>query len=302
MKIEVKHYTYETMPDYNETVEGAKEIVMSGHEIGVELIPDIVYDHKDDTDLHLEILKPSIFLEPDRKFPIVLYVQGSAWMKQNLYLEIAQLSDLARRGYVVAVVEYRHSGIAHFPAQIIDAKNAIRFMKAHAKEYNGDPDKVILTGGSSGGHVATLAGMTAKTNLFDEPINDESIEIKGIIDMFGAVNPLMPYGFPTTLDHQSPTSPEGRMMGFDLNEHKEEALKACSKAYVNEDFPPMLILHGSKDKTVYIEESVELYQELKKAGKDVEFYIVRNSDHGGMGFWTKEAIDIYDAFIKRCLS
>lgn len=301
MKIEVKEYSYETMPDYDDEVEGAKEIIMTGDEIGVDYIPNVLYDHKDDVELHLQILQPKIFNNPCRKFPCIVYVQGSAWKKQNIYRNVVNLGKLASLGYVCAIVEYRHSGIAKFPAQIIDAKNAIRFMKAHHKDYHVDVDQIVIMGDSSGGHTSAMVGMTANTTLFDDPINEESCSIKGIIDLYGAVDVTLPYGFPSTLNHQMPDSPEGMLMGYNIRENIEKANIANAKNYVNENFSPVLILHGTKDKTVFCQESVDLYEALKNAKKDVEFYFVRNSDHGGAAFWTKEAITIYDHFIQRCL-
>ena len=84
-------------------------------------------------------------------------------MKQYVYQKVGMIARLAQRGYVVAIVEYRHSGIAHFPAQIIDAKNAVRFLRAHAEEYKLNPSQMFLMGDSSGGQVSSVAGMTAKS-------------------------------------------------------------------------------------------------------------------------------------------
>lgn len=204
-------------------------------------------------------------------------------------------------GYVVAIVEYRHSGIAHFPAQIIDAKNAVRFLRAHAEEYKLNPSQMFLMGDSSGGQVSSVAGMTAKSGKLDEPINEESCEVCGIIDLYGAVDVTLPYGYPITLNHQKPDSPEGMLMGYDITEHLEEAKAACSKTYVNEDFPPMLIAHGTKDTMVFCQQSVDLYHALKDAGKDVQLYLLRGADHGGAAFWTEEMITVYDNFFKKCL-
>ena len=92
----------------------------------------------------------------------------------------------------------------------------------------------------------------------------------------------LPYGYPITLNHQKPDSPEGMLMGYDITEHLEEAKAACSKTYVNEDFPPMLIAHGTKDTMVFCQQSVDLY-------------------HGGAAFWTEEMITVYDNFFKKCL-
>ncbi len=82
----------------------------------------------------------------------------SAWMKQDR-TALVTLSRIAERGFVVAIVEYRHSGIASFPAQIQDARNAVRFMRANAAQYHVDADNLFLSGCSSGGQVALLAAV-----------------------------------------------------------------------------------------------------------------------------------------------
>lgn len=302
MKIEVRPYTYQEMPDYSDSVEGAKEILMTGEEIALEYIPDVIYDHRDGVDLRLQIVRPVPFEDSGKRYPCVVFVQGSAWMKQNIYMNVPNVGKLASKGYVTAIVEYRHSGIAHFPAQIVDGKNAIRFLREHSGEYSVDPEHVIIMGDSSGGHTSAMIGMTANTRLFDDPINSQSCRVDGIIDLYGAVDVTLPYGFPTTENHQQPDSPEGMLMGYDIRENIQEAEKANAKTYVGENFSPMLIMHGTKDRIVYCQESVDLYQACRKAGKDVEFYFVRNSDHGSPVFWANETVEIYHRFIQRCIS
>ncbi|MBQ0000925.1 MAG: alpha/beta hydrolase [Clostridiales bacterium] len=301
MKIEVnQNYTYETMPEFTEAVEGAKEIVFTGEEMGIRYLHDVVYDHKDGVDLKLQIVQPYLFNQ-EKKFPCVVFIQGSAWFQQDIYGNVPNLGKLAERGYVCVLVQYRHSGIAKFPAQIVDAKNAIRYVKAHADELGILKDQVIVMGDSSGGHCSMMTGMTAKSGKFDEPVNKESCEIRGIINLYGAVDILKPDGFPITENHQLPDSPEGQMMGFNLREDPERGAAGVAKNYVNEDFPAVLILHGTRDRLVSCVQSVELYQALKAAGKEVDFYLVHHSDHGGPAFWTGQAVDIYDAFIRKCL-
>lgn len=300
MIIKPDNYTYETMPEYKDIVEGAKYIKADLTKVYVEYIPNIVYDTKDGVELHLQILKPRVFNKPDLLFPCIIYVQGSAWMKQDCYKDIPNLSKLARRGYFIAIVEYRHSGIAHFPSPIIDAKNAARYVLANHKEYCIDTNKTIIMGNSSGGHTSSMVGMTFRSGLFDEPINDQVLDFKGIINLYGSIELTLEYGFPTTLDHQLPTSPEGMEMGWNIREHMEETEKANSKTYAAYDYPPMLIMHGSKDKTVFCQESVNLFNACKEAGKDVEFYIVQGSDHGGPAFYQDDVLDIYEEFFKKC--
>lgn len=299
MEIQVKEYTYEDMPDYTDPVEGAMELEMTGEELGMQYFPDVVYDRE--KGLRLQLILPYLAWEPNRRFPCVVFVQGSAWGKQNLYGNVAHLGKLAQRGFACAIVEYRHSGIANFPAQIVDAKNAVRYLKANSEQYRIQKDACILMGDSSGGHTSVLAGMTSRTELFDEPINGEDCTVKGIIDLYGAVDVTLPCGFPSTVNHQAADSPEGLFMGYDIRTNRERARAANAKEYVNESFPPMLILHGTKDRTVFCQESVDLYEALKRAGKDASLYLVRHADHGGPVFWSRKAIDIYEAFIARCL-
>ena len=117
MNVEVKNYTYETMPDYTEPVEGAGEIIMQGDEKGVYYIPNVVYDTPDGIPLTLQIVKPGTFSEPDRRWPCIVFVQGSAWMEQNVYINVVNLGRLAEKGFVCAIVQTRHSGQAPFPVK-----------------------------------------------------------------------------------------------------------------------------------------------------------------------------------------
>ena len=87
---------------------------------------DVVYTHESDTDLHLQIIKPDT--PAGVKLPCIIYIQGSAWFKQNCYAKIPVLSEFCEHGYVIASVEYRPSTTAAYPAQIQDVKTAVRFM------------------------------------------------------------------------------------------------------------------------------------------------------------------------------
>lgn len=304
MHIEVRKYTYEEMPDYSDEVPGAHELTMDPDAIGVRGMQDTVYCYASGVPLRLKVLRPRVFSQPDRTFPCVLFVQGSHWGRQNLASEVANLGLLARKGYVCAVVEYRDYGVASFPAPVVDTKNAIRYMRRHARELHIQADKIIVMGDSSGGHTAVLAGMTACSGELDQPASDladVSCDVAGIIDLYGSVDPTLPDGYPTTLNHQRAGSPEGMEMGFDIAENPERAQVAVCKNYADRDFGPVLILHGTKDRTVACQQSVDLYQALRAAGKDVELYLVRGADHGADAFWEPDKIDLYDRFIQRCL-
>lgn len=293
MHIEVKNYTYDEMPEFNEEVEGAHYIQMTGEEVGLEYHPNIIYN--EEHNLHLYMIIPTSFNHPKRRYPCIVYIQGSAWRKQRVSIKVPYLSALAKKGYVIAIVEYRDSSIAHFPCCIEDGKKAIRFMQAHKEDYP-ITDQFIVAGDSSGGHTSAMIGVTAGLDLFGGKVN-----IQGCIDLYGCVEVTFEEGFPTTLNHQRPDSPEGMYLGYDILEHLDEAKKANVKTYVQDLQVPMLIAHGTKDRQVFCEHSVRLYKALKAENKDVTLYLIKGADHGGAAFFTDEMIDVYDSFIQRCL-
>ncbi len=132
------------------------------------LIPNIVYVVRN-RPLHLQLMK-LISHEPDRRYPLIVYVQGSGFRKQEYFKPIPQLAQFVHEGYVVASVEYRYSdegGV--FPAQVQDLKAAIRYLRAHAGEYQIDPDRIALWGDSSGGHTVALAALSDGVEEFDTP-------------------------------------------------------------------------------------------------------------------------------------
>ncbi len=165
--VEIKEWSYEEFPEFTETVEGVEVIPTTGDELGVHYMHDVEYANVDGIPLHLQILIPASrndhfipFGEQEKlSLPCFVFVQGSAWMQQYVYANLCQLAKLALRGYVCAIVEYRHSGQAPFPAQAVDARNAIRFLRVNAKKYGIDPDRMIVAGDSSGGHTAMWAGL-----------------------------------------------------------------------------------------------------------------------------------------------
>ncbi len=301
--MEVKEWTYEEIPEFTEEVEGAHVISTTGDEMGVTYIPNVVYAEPDGVRLHMQILQPFTRNQPEMVCPCIVFVQGSAWMPQDVYAQLPRVSKLAERGYVTAIVEYRHSGIAPFPAQIMDARNAVRFLRANAAQYHINPDQIIMSGDSSGGHTAMFAGMIhdeTESNLYP----GVSADVKGIVNFYGSTSVMAEDSNPVQILHCQPDSPEGMVMGHvDLRNDPELKRKLSVECNVTEDtvIPPTLILHGTKDRLVNCEGSVILYRQLKKCGKDVELYLIKGADHGGAEFWTPEALAIIDGFIRRCM-
>lgn len=305
--MEVKLWTYEEFPDFTEEIEGVPYLDSTGDECGVRYIHNVEYANVDGEPLHLQILFPATrntMMKPP-VLPCVVFVQGSAWFKQDVFGQLPSIAKLAARGYVVAIVEYRHSGIAPFPAQAIDARNAIRFLRANAEKYGIDPEKMIVSGDSSGGHTAMFAGIRHNDDTDENLFPGVSAEVKGIVNYYGSVSVMLPDSNPTTINHHQPDSPEGQEMGgVDLRDRPDLCRALSVECNIDPDtvIAPTLIFHGTKDMIVNTKQSVNLYKRLKECGKEAKLYLIRGANHGGGEYWTEQVIDIVDEFIRDCLA
>jgi acetyl esterase/lipase len=301
--MEIKEWTYEDFPEFEEEVEGVCVLPTTGDEFRVIYLPDVEYAKVDGVSLRLQILSPRTRNNENIVLPCVVHVQGSAWMQQNLYGNLPLYMNLAKRGYVVAVVEYRHSGIAAFPAQAIDVRNAIRFLRKNAAEYRIDPERMILSGDSSGGHTAMFAAIRHNDDTDENLFPGISAEVSGIIDYYGSVSVLREDGNPSTINHHRPDSPEGMVMGgVDLTNRQDlkEQMSVECNIFEETKIAPVLMFHGTKDRTVNTIQSVDLYRRLRKMNKETKLYLVKGADHGGAEFWTDQVLDVVEKFIAEC--
>ena len=132
----------------------------------LDLKANIVFSTANDEPLALQLVKPQ-WSSGGKGFPLVVFIQGSAWTKPNQFWEIPQLCDLARRGFVIASVTHRSCWQVPAPAFLKDVKAAVRFLKAHAEEYDIDKSRVCAWGTSSGGNTALLLGLTGDDPAFE---------------------------------------------------------------------------------------------------------------------------------------
>ena len=297
--------SYDEFPESRETCEGMRSLAMDKSAIGVDFHLDVPYAERDGRTLHLQIFVPVRHGDgPDARYPLVVYVQGSAWMEQEIHRYMAQVERIAARGFVAAVVEYRPSTLRPFPAQVQDAKTAVRFLRKEAARYRIDPARVALMGDSSGGHTAVLAGFTAGVAELDTPLYGEyPCDVRAIVDYYGPTDVSRMCERPSTQDHISPDSPEGRMIGgYNVLEHPEKVAPTVPMRYIGRELlPPLLILHGTKDRLVPFHQSVLLYEAMREKGKDATFYRVEGADHGGPAFWAPKTLDVVCGFLARCL-
>ena len=288
-------------PYSDELPEGCRLIEETAPDWGckVKIHTDVVYCERTDREgkpypLKLQILEPGVpqgepvwEVEKVRKWPCIVYVQGSAFHRQNIWYALPRHMRMAEHGYVVAIVEYRPSEVAPFPAQMQDAKTAIRFMKKNAETYHIDPEHVALAGDSSGAHTALMAGFTGDEEPDTDVYSDYSASVNCIVDVYGpTVFALMNY-YDSSECHWLPDAPEGMELGgLNVLDHLDLADQTVPMNYLSPDkpTPPLLLFHGGRDRLVPFNQSVILYETMKKLGKEVEFYKVANAGHGCMGF------------------
>jgi acetyl esterase/lipase len=239
---------------------------------------DIVYTVADGHELKLDIAVPKYLKAPA---PAIVDIPGGSWRVVNKSVEDAVF--YAKYGFIGVSITHRTSDIAIFPAAVHDCKTAIRWLRAHGKEYNIDPDKIGVTGFSSGGHLAVLLGTSSGDSFLEGEggYPDYSSSVQAVVDHFGPTDFLRMNDseLADRMDHFAENSPESLFLGGPLREKVELARLANPIVYIDPEDPPVLIGHGEKDGLVIINQSKLLYEALKKAGVPTEFVRVKNADH-----------------------
>ena len=301
------------VPHDNTILPGMKTVMGDcAQSFAVTYTRDIEYVRRGDLALHLQLLMPEDlkpkdmtppFIESarERRFPLVIYVQGAAWGEQDVYNRLGQLAVLARKGYVVASVKHRASTVAKFPAFLQDVKSAIRFMRANAENYRIDPDQVAIWGDSSGGHTALMVGVTGDMPEFKTEDNAEfSDAVCAVVDFYGPTDVTRVNDAPrdpmVTADKDN--IPEDILFGGCVADHPEIAQPGNPLNYVSPDkpLPPVMIAHGDQDPVVPFNQSVLMYQKLRECDKAVEFFKVVGAGHE-TNVWTEELLENVAKFL-----
>ena len=203
------------------------------------------------------------------------------------------MAELVNEGYVVASVDYRFSQEAVFPAQIQDCQAAIRWLRAHAKTYQIDPDRIGVWGGSAGGHLAALLGTAGGKNAFP-PLGEngaQSDRVQAVVDVYGPAdfNTLMTQAAEATdvrniFAFNTPSDPYSSLIGVPLGTEKSKSDAVSPAHYISQDNPPFLIFHGTRDTLVPLAQSEQFAAALEKAGVNVTLEVIPGAGHGGPEF------------------
>jgi acetyl esterase/lipase len=220
--------------------------------------------------------KIDLYLPPKEKgkSPVVINIHGGGW-NHGVKESQTGFNTFFKMGYAVANMEYRLTGQATAPAAVEDARCALIYLIQHAQELNIDINKIVVMGGSSGGHLALMAGLLGNDHRFDNNCKGvENIKVAAIIDKYG-ITDVWDWGYGTRITSKSATNWLG-----DKAKDKEFAMLVSPIKYVNKNSPPTFIVHGDADPTVPYQQSVDLYKKFTEAGVKTKFMTVEGGLHG----------------------
>jgi len=243
----------------------------------IQVERDLVYGKGGDTDLHLDLAMPKT---GDGPFPVVICVHGGGWIQGKRQDMGKTIEVLAGRGFVAVTPTYRLAPDSKFPAQIEDCKAAVRWVRANAKKYKINPDRIGAIGFSAGAHLSCLLGVTGKEDGLEGKGGnpDESSRIQAVVSFFGPTD--------LTLNDWSEDVEKRILIPFlgDTIKNKPDLYKKASPVtYVTKEAPPFLFFHGEKDMLVHVEQSKMLAEKLTKAGVSAKVVIVEGEGHGWAG-------------------
>ena len=244
-------------------------------------------------------LKLDLYLPKNRSIPqptLVLF-HGGGWVAGQKEQNVLQLIPYLWLGWAVVNVEYRLASNSPAPAAVEDCRCALRWVVSHASDFNLDTSKIVLTGGSAGGHLALITGMMPQYSLFDRqcPTNDSirwnsgtepQVKVAAIVNWFGITD------VEELLD--GPNAKHYAIEWFGSMSNREELAKELSPiSYVRPGLPPIITIHGDKDDIVPYSQAVRLHAALDKAGVPNQLVTIHGGKHDG--FNKQQLIDSFGA-------
>jgi acetyl esterase/lipase len=212
--------------------------------------------------------------------PAVLLVHGGGFRRGSRVSYHALGIKLAQRGYVAASASYRLSPRNQFPAAVEDVKAAVRFLRANAAKYTINPAFIGATGGSAGGHLVLMLGLTGDSKVFDGygPNQEQSAKVQAVVNYYGPTDFTKSYGKSVDAHEVLPL-----WLGGDLEHERGYHIKSSPINYANPDAAPLLSVHGTEDKYVEHAQSVWLTEKLQAMGAKAELLTLPGAGHGFRG-------------------
>ena len=248
---------------------------------------NIVYHTANSYQNKLDVYRPA---EDSKPTPVVVVIHGGGWVEGTKEERVLEMMPYLQMGFAAVNVEYRLGRISLAPAAVEDCRCALHWVFANAKKYNFDPSRVVLQGGSAGGHLALMTGMLTPAAGFDR-------ECRGPDDNYWSENPgtskdprvaaiVNWFGITDVLDELHGPHAKGYAVVWigDQPNADEIAKRVSPISYVTSDVPPIITIHGDKDSLVPYEQAVRLHKALDAAKVPNELHTVPGADHGGYTF------------------
>ncbi|MGF2413761.1 MAG: alpha/beta hydrolase fold domain-containing protein [Ferruginibacter sp.] len=215
-----------------------------------------------------------IALKASKPTPVVINIHGGGW-NHGVKESQSGFSTFFKMGYAVANMEYRLTGQATAPAAIEDTRCVLIYLIKNAKALNIDVNKIVIMGGSAGGHLALMGGLLANDHRFDGNCPGvENIKVAAIIDKYG-ITDVWDWGYGPNITSKSAKN----WLGDKANDIAF-AKTVSPITYVNKNSPPTFIVHGDADPTVPYQQSVALHKKFVEAGVKTQFITVAGGLHG----------------------
>lgn len=225
---------------------------------------------------------------PAKKQPVIVFLCGGSWSVMDPTVWLAEMTYYAKRGYAVAGVQYSVSGQAPFPTQIVEIRQAIRYLRAHAEELRLDADRIAVMGESAGGHLAAITALTGNYPAFDNgEYADQSSAVSCAVIYYGP-NAMEDRTAVTGSSANALNPVEKLLQVKDLMAAPELLRQTDCRSYVTKDAPPFLLLHGTADALVPVEQSDAFYNALTAAEVPVEYLRIEGAQHAGAEFFQEE--------------
>ncbi|HVY71523.1 MAG TPA: alpha/beta hydrolase [Verrucomicrobiae bacterium] len=250
---------------------------------GVVEMKDLEYGKVGERPLKLDLYAPENLTKP---VPALVFIHGGAWSGGSRDVYKYYTVRYAKRGYVAVTVSYRLSGEAPFPAALEDVKCAVRWLRANAAKYHVDPGHIAAIGRSAGGHLALLAGYSAGAPDLEGTGGNPGVSsaVQAVVDFYGVYDMTTPFA-------QKAGSVKKFLGGKTYEEAPELWAKSSPSHYLKAGAPPTLILHGTIDDVVPIEQSDTLARRLKELNVPVTYDRLEGWPH---------AMDLAEPVNERC--
>ena len=243
---------------------------------GVEVIYNIEYGKVGAISLRLDMYIPETPITTP--MPAVIYIHGGSWKFLDKSVGSSNARYLATHGFLAVSIDYRLSGAATFPAAVEDCKCAVRWLRANAEEYNVDPDRIGVWGGSAGGHLSMMVGCADETAGLegDGGWAEFSSRVQAVCSFYGLGDLAIIYREWGVVETNGVIA---EFLGGTYQEIPEIYEAASPTNYVTADDPPLLLVHGELDQVVDIICSEVIYEAYQETGLEVTLIRVSGADH-----------------------